>query len=388
MNKVIAIHLHGTAFQLEEGGYETLRSYLDNAVRQLDGNPDKAEILADIEQAIADKFTTRLTAGRNVVLTAEVEAVIIEIGPVTNGSDPATDDKAGAKSSSGQQPTNTGTMDSVPTKRLYRILDGAMISGVCNGLAAYLGVDVTLLRLAVVVLCCFSAGTLMIAYIVARFVIPEAKTPEQKAAASGPSQTAHDFVRMAREGYYEGMKSFPDRQARREWKRKFKRDMRDWKSNFQWQPSKPSNVSTPGGTCPAPSALPVATPLPAILNALLIFAFWFVIFSLITTHAVFGIYLPWGLPFWVGIILAVVAYNAAVSPIKALRRSYYYRQHGQPYYWNPLAALWQGLLTLCILAFFIFLADRFFPRFHPALLGLPDCLRAIAENIQQWWNGR
>jgi hypothetical protein len=38
MNKVIAIHLHGTAFQLEEGGYETLRAYLDNAARQLDGS--------------------------------------------------------------------------------------------------------------------------------------------------------------------------------------------------------------------------------------------------------------------------------------------------------------------------------------------------------------
>jgi len=56
MNKVITIHLHGTAFQLEEGGYDALRAYLDQAARQLEPNPDRAEILADIEQAIGEKF--------------------------------------------------------------------------------------------------------------------------------------------------------------------------------------------------------------------------------------------------------------------------------------------------------------------------------------------
>ncbi len=388
MNKVISIHLHGVAFQLEEGGYDALRAYLDNAARQLDGNPDKDEIIADIETAIADKFTGRLTAGRNVVLTAEVTAVIAEIGPITNDSDHASSDKAASKSNAGPEPSPASSNQPRPPKRLYRIKEGAMLSGVCNGLAAYLGIDVTLLRLVVAILIFVSAGTVAIAYFVAVLIIPKAETPEQKAAAAGPSQTADDFVRMAREGYYEGMKSFPDRQARREWKRRFKRDMRNWKYNFQWQPPMPANVSATVGTCPPPAAFPVATPLLSILKAFWILALWFVIFSLITTHAVFGIYLPWGLPFWVGIILAVLAYNVAVSPIKALRRSYYYRHQGQPYCWSPFTAFWQGLLTLCILAFFIFLADRFFPSFHQALLGLPDCLRAIAENIRQWWNGR
>ena len=53
MNKVITINLHGNAYQLEEAGYDSLRAYLDDAARQLEGNPDKDEIIADIEQAIA-----------------------------------------------------------------------------------------------------------------------------------------------------------------------------------------------------------------------------------------------------------------------------------------------------------------------------------------------
>ena len=389
MNKVIAIHLHGTAFQLEEGGYEALRAYLDNAARQLDGNPDKAEILADIEQAIADKFAARLTAGRNVVLTTEVEAVIAEVGPVENSSGAAAD----AKTEAGPQPFKTDSARTYTAKRLYRIKEGAMLGGVCNGLASYLGVDVTLLRLAVAVLIFFSFGTVAIAYLVAIVIIPKAVTPEQKAEANGPSQTAHDFVRMAREGYYEGMKSFPDRQARREWKRKFRSEMRDWKHNFRWEMKENFAAWKQGWqpTCPPcpppPEAYSVVFPILSVLKALLLFFFVFAILSLIATGAVFGVSLPGGLPVWVGIVLLILAYKIVVSPIKAMRRAYYYRLQGRPYFWHPFAELAHGLLTLCILGLFLFLADRFIPGFHQALLAVPDFLRNTAESVCHWWNG-
>ena len=388
MNKVIAIHLHGTAFQLEEGGYETLRAYLDNAARQLGANPDKAEILADIEQAIADKFVVRLKAGRNVVLTSEVEAVIAEVGQVDSGPDAASaDPKAGAQSSSGPQPTKSAPSHSGQPKRLYRITEGAMISGVCNGLAAYVGIDVTLLRLAVVLLACFSFGTLLIVYIVARFVIPEAKTPEEKAATSGPSQTAHDFVRMAREGYYEGTKSFRDRHARREWKRKFRHEMRDWKRSFRWERWAPPPCATPSSPIPPPEGYTVALPILSTIKALLTFVLVFAIVSLIATGSVFGLSLPGGLPVWAGVILLILAYNVVVAPIKAMRRACYFRMQGQPYFWHPFSEFFQFVLTLCIVALSVWLADHFIPAFHEALLGFPEFCRHAGENIQQWWNG-
>ena len=393
MNKVIAIHLHGTAFQLEEGGYEMLRAYLDNAAHQLDGNPDKAEILADIEQAIADKFNARLNPSRNVVLSSEVATVIAEVGPVDDGSSAAMDDKAGAKLGAGSQPPKTGTNQTRLSKRLYRLKDGAMLAGVCNGLAAYLGIDVTLVRLAVAVLIFFSFGTVAIAYLVAIVIIPKAKTPEQKAAATGPSQTAHDFVRMAREGYYEGMKSLPDRQARREWKRKFRRDMRDLKRSFRWEMKEnfgawchpADSTCTP---CPPSTGYQVTLPLLSTLKALLVFFFVFAILSLIATGSVFGLPLPGGLPVWAGVILLFLAYKVVVAPIKALRRACYYRSQGRPCYWHPLADLWQGLVTVFILVLFMFLADRFIPGFHHALLALPDFLHDATDAVQQWWTRR
>ena len=41
------------------------------------------------------------------------------------------------------------------TKRLYRLRDGRVVAGVCAGLAAYFGVDPTLVRLAFALLTVF-----------------------------------------------------------------------------------------------------------------------------------------------------------------------------------------------------------------------------------------
>jgi phage shock protein C len=58
------------------------------------------------------------------------------------------------------------------TKRLYRLRDGRIVAGVCAGLAAYLGVDSTLVRLAFALLTIFGgAGVLL--YLCAWIVIPE-----------------------------------------------------------------------------------------------------------------------------------------------------------------------------------------------------------------------
>lgn len=56
-------------------------------------------------------------------------------------------------------------------KKLYRIEQGKKICGVCGGLAAYLNIDPTVVRLAwaLVALC---GGFGLVAYIVAALIIP------------------------------------------------------------------------------------------------------------------------------------------------------------------------------------------------------------------------
>src|SRR5271156_1562409 len=87
MNTVIIINLNGNAFHLEEPGFASLRAYLERAQSQLKDNPDKAEIMADLEQAIADKCAHFLQPHKNVLSATEIDEVIKEMGPVqTDGA--------------------------------------------------------------------------------------------------------------------------------------------------------------------------------------------------------------------------------------------------------------------------------------------------------------
>jgi len=58
-------------------------------------------------------------------------------------------------------------------KKLYKIEEGKKIDGVCGGIAEYLNVDPTLIRLiwALVTLC--TAGTGLIAYVICAVIMPK-----------------------------------------------------------------------------------------------------------------------------------------------------------------------------------------------------------------------
>lgn len=57
-------------------------------------------------------------------------------------------------------------------KRLYKVEDGKKIAGVCGGLAEYIGIDPTIVRLIWAVLV-FFFGTGVLAYIIAALVMPK-----------------------------------------------------------------------------------------------------------------------------------------------------------------------------------------------------------------------
>ena len=64
-------------------------------------------------------------------------------------------------------------MNTTDTRRLVRRRDDHMVAGVCSGLADYLAVDPTLVRLLAVVAVVFTGGTALIAYLAAWILVPE-----------------------------------------------------------------------------------------------------------------------------------------------------------------------------------------------------------------------
>jgi phage shock protein PspC (stress-responsive transcriptional regulator) len=191
MNKVTVVNLAGNAFNLEEGAHDAVSAYLARAGRALSANPDRAEILLDLEQAIADKFQRFLGKHKNVITAEEVAQVVREMGPVQSGDEDAVEFHANA--------THQGTEGTSPRRRrLMRLPSEGMMGGVCAGLGAYLDIDVVWVRLAFVLLLFPTGGAWFLVWLVMLFIVPAARTPEQMAAARGESVSAREVVEMAR----------------------------------------------------------------------------------------------------------------------------------------------------------------------------------------------
>jgi phage shock protein PspC (stress-responsive transcriptional regulator) len=367
MNKVITINLNGNAFQLEEGGFDALRAYLDSAGRRLEGNPDRDEIVADIEQAIADKFRGLLGAAKTVVAEKEVAAVIAEMGPVEDASKP---EGGGA-----QVPPRDAAASAPPSgapRRLYKVHEGAMIGGVCSGIAAYFNIDVTIVRILFAFLA-FAWGSGVLLYILMVIILPAATTSAERAAAHGEtSATAQEFIRRAREGYYEGMRTFGDKRAHREWRRRFRKEMKGWRRDWQqhWGPG------------PYPAGPWIGGPFVGLTHTLLKILLIWCLFTLATSHTVFGFWLPAGMPFWVGILIVIAVYNAVAWPLRAMR---YSRGYG-PGCWGPFGFLWCVIKWILIIWFIMWLLNGHVAGLGEFVQHLPPKLHHAAQSVRDWWD--
>lgn len=59
-------------------------------------------------------------------------------------------------------------------KKLYRSQSDKKISGLCGGLADWLGFDATILRLIALVAALFSFGSVIVFYLIASIIVPKA----------------------------------------------------------------------------------------------------------------------------------------------------------------------------------------------------------------------
>jgi hypothetical protein len=122
MHKVVTINLNGQAYQFDEDAYEAIRAYLARAEGQLRDNPDCAEILSDLEQAIADKCRRYLNAHKTVIAAPEIAQVLEEMGPVEGTAESSPQGAKGGAAAGGERPRSD-----TARRRLYRIEEGAVI---------------------------------------------------------------------------------------------------------------------------------------------------------------------------------------------------------------------------------------------------------------------
>jgi phage shock protein PspC (stress-responsive transcriptional regulator) len=311
MQRVIAVNLNGNAYQVEEQGYDALLAYLARAESALETNPDKPEVLADLEQAIAEKCQRFLGPNKTVIAAAEMDRILTEMGPVETGTAAASEDGATQEEKTAEEKKKSA--DAAP-KRLYQIREGAMLSGVCNGLAAYLNLDVTLVRVAFVILALLTKGVWILVYAVLSFVIPYAKTSEERAAAHGRPFTAKELIDQARTNFASS------KDLKRQWRRQrrvLRQQMRGMAYQHQWAPAEaPQQVTDAAHVWSGLTA-----PFFGLVNAGLFLLFVVAVVSIFSSDELFGYPLPPGIPAWGWFLMLFVFYQFIASPLKAASRA-------------------------------------------------------------------
>jgi phage shock protein C len=157
----VTVTLNRSTLQFDEAAYARLEQYLAESASLLEGDPDPQEILNDLEQAVADQCTRRMAADQTVVTLAQLAPALEEIGAVQvpgGGTAP--------------QPSRDVGRDAA--RPLRQISEGAVVSGVCRGLARYFALDVTLLRVITVLLLLGTGGGMFFVYLALMLLMPYA----------------------------------------------------------------------------------------------------------------------------------------------------------------------------------------------------------------------
>ncbi|MCB1624210.1 MAG: PspC domain-containing protein [Pseudomonadales bacterium] len=349
MLKVVTANLNGNAYQVDEVGFEALHAYLEAARANLSHNPDCAEILTDLEQAIGDKCDTFLGQHKNVVSAHEMAQILKEMGPVESAPDPVardggeSADSAAAASSAQQTPP-------APIRRLFRLPDKGMLGGVCAGFAAYFNVDVVWVRLLFVLLT-FLTGVWFFAWLVMLFVMPRAQTPEDVALAHGAPFNAQDVINRAKKKYDEYSVA-----AANAWHHRRVRHERAVK--------RPRGQVSYGAQVLAGISLPVLSTLSAALLVL----FVALLLLLTSSSSVIGWIPGTWVPLWLALALLVVAYLVVAAPIGIVRRaSRRYANGGSQFGW-PSAL--DALLWLALVGVFSWAVYQFIPGVSDAVADL------------------
>jgi phage shock protein PspC (stress-responsive transcriptional regulator) len=379
MRTVNSISLNGNAWQIETEGYEALAAYLKGAEARLSGDPDRNEILADLEQAIADKLAQYVNAHKNVVSAEEIALALKEMGPVETGATAGADahaanpepqagaappgagagaDRPAAGDAAGNRATGFGGYGPAGASRhLFRIREGGMFGGVCNGLAAYFAVDVTLVRVAFVLFSLFTGGIGFAVYLVMMIVVPVAVTAEQMAAAHGKPFSAEELI-----GRPQGASAAFD--AGRHWRQQWRDQRRMWRDQRkQWRRQR-RVWSGPAAAAPPPPPPPYGWhgapypgqyapvpygvgPVSGLLHFALLIAFLVALMGAVHGRPLLGWDWTASVPHWVGIVAVCVLYATLVNQLRMAR------------YWGHVAAYHPGHAMLALVGSAVWLLILF-----------------------------
>ncbi len=189
MKRTESINIGGALFYVDDDAFQILKDYIEKLERWFQDKEGGADVVHDIELRLSEIFTGLTKGGELIVTQGMVREAIASVGqPEEFDGEAASDNK---------QPN----FEIKAPRRLYRDRLNSVVGGVCAGLAAYLNMDVSIVRILFVVLPFLSFGGIGLVYLVLWIALPEAVTPAQRLEMQGEPITVPNIEKKVSDGF-------------------------------------------------------------------------------------------------------------------------------------------------------------------------------------------
>ncbi len=199
MKKTLTVNLGGTVFNIDEDAFQLLDKYLTNLRIHFQKEEGAEEIMDDFEMRISELFSERIRLGYEVITIEHVEEVIKRMGKPEDifENEEGKDDKRTDASN------DVSSEDKIPEgrKKLMRDPDNRILGGVASGIAAYMGWDITAVRLAMIILLFIPYAPIVFLYLILWLVMPQARTAADKLMMRGESVTLENIGKTVTNGF-------------------------------------------------------------------------------------------------------------------------------------------------------------------------------------------
>ncbi|MCL2280864.1 PspC domain-containing protein [Candidatus Saccharibacteria bacterium] len=196
MNEVTRIYLYRTTYEIDIDAKKDLEKYIAAIKKML----NDAEIIDDIELRMSEILAERGVEKDDVITASDVAAIRAQLGEPHDFADDGdtNEDWRNNLFTRGQDGNRNNS------RKYYRDEENGILGGVAAGLSAYTGWDLTLVRVAFVLVAVLSIGWAILAYIIAWVATPPARTASEKLEMHGEPITLKslknsDFAKKSRD---------------------------------------------------------------------------------------------------------------------------------------------------------------------------------------------
>lgn len=166
MKTIINITLGGRNIAIEDTAFEKIKAYTESLRQYYRNEEGRDEIIADIESRFSELMQDKIRKGAAHITNVDVEEIISAMG---RPEDFDKDAKAGDANSANAGAPNFAMGEK---RRLYRDESNKVIGGVCSGLANWLNIDPTVVRVLFAIISFGGFGSGFLVYILLWIFLP------------------------------------------------------------------------------------------------------------------------------------------------------------------------------------------------------------------------